>query len=57
MLMTLGLFLSSKERKMSRLVDQVDEGLLYEPDLFLQGLILVRFLNSIVKSAYLITRF
>ena len=26
---------------MSRVVDQVDEGLLYEPDLFLQGLVLV----------------
>ncbi len=39
MIMTLGLFLSSKERSMSRLVDQRDEGALYEPDLFLQGII------------------
>lgn len=48
--MTLGLFLSSKERKMSRLVDQVDESLLYEPDLFLQGLIVVRFLKYYTLS-------
>ena len=39
--MTLGLFLSPKERKMSRLINQVDEGTIYEPDLFLQGIILV----------------
>lgn len=43
MIKTLGLFLSPKERKMSRIVsDQVDEGALYEPDLFIQGIILVR---------------
>lgn len=41
MIMTLGLFLSPKERKMSRLVGQVDEGVLYEPDLFLQGITFV----------------
>ncbi len=36
------MLLSPKERKMSRLVWQSDEGALYEPDLFLQGLILVK---------------
>ncbi len=42
MILTLGLYLSVKEKKMSRLVGQFDEGALYEPDLFLQGLVLVR---------------
>ena len=42
MIKTLGLFLSLKEKKMSRVVGQLDEAALYEPDLFLQGLILVR---------------
>lgn len=41
MIMTLGLFLSSKERKMSRIVGQFDDTAIYEPDLFLQGLLMV----------------
>ena len=41
MILTLGMLLSSKERKMSRLVWQSEDAALYEPDLFLQGLILV----------------
>lgn len=42
MIMTLGLFLSSKERKMSCLIHRFDDAAIYEPDLFLQGLILVQ---------------
>ena len=44
MIMTLGMFLSSKERKMSRLVweqDPEDEKAVYEPHLFLQGCVIV----------------
>jgi hypothetical protein len=42
MIKTLGMFLSSKERKMSRVVSGLmDEGALYEPDLYVQGIILV----------------
>ena len=46
MLLTLGLFLSARERKMSRLAcswEQEQEGRCwsYEPDLFLQGYLLV----------------
>ena len=56
MIKTLGLFLSSKERKMSRLVGQMDEGAIYEPDLFLQGIILVIFLKINLNVHYIVER-
>ena len=40
MIKTLGIFLSSKEKKMSRVAGKTD-GTLYEPDLFLQGILMV----------------
>ena len=45
MILTLALFLSPKERKMSRLVCSdlgKDETDVYEPDVFLQGFVVVR---------------
>ena len=40
MILTLALFLSPKERKMSRLVWE-GEMIMYEPDLYLQGYVVV----------------
>ena len=46
MIKTLGLFLSSKERKMSRIAGQFDDTAIYEPDLFLQGMVIeIRYLK------------
>jgi len=48
MILTLGMFLSAKERRMSRMVGNESDGeIVYEPHLFLQGLMLVSLLWSL----------